>query len=76
MEPPLTKILKTRITCKKINILLLDTSTNIQLLQKLKSKKFNDLVVLAFLEGRCYIQSLVIWQKEPVSQLYMYCPIF
>jgi len=29
---------------------LSDTSTNEQLLQKLKSKKFNDSIVLAFLE--------------------------
>jgi len=44
------------------------------LLQKLKSKKCNDAVVLAFLECSCYIQNLVIWQKEAVSQ--MCCPIF
>jgi len=48
---------------------LLDTSTSKQLLQKLKSKKFNDSVVLAFLECRCYIQNLVIRQKEPISQI-------
>ena len=34
---------------------LLDTSTNEQLLQKLKSKKFNNSVVLAFMEFICYI---------------------
>jgi len=46
--------------------MLLDTSTNKQLLQKLKSKKFNDLVILAFLECSCYsyIQNLVIRQKR------------
>jgi len=42
---------------------LLDTSTNKQLLQKLKSKKFNDLVVLAFVECSRYIQNLTIRQK-------------
>jgi len=36
---------------------LLDTSTNQQLLQKLKSEKFDDSVVLAFLEFICYIQN-------------------
>jgi len=66
MEPPLTKIKKTQITCKKSNISLLDTSTNKPLLHKLKSKKFYDSVVLAFLECTCYIQNLVIQQKECV----------
>jgi len=42
---------------------LLDTSTNKQLLQKLKSKNLNDSVVLAFLKCRCYIDNLVIRQK-------------
>jgi len=35
------------------------------LLQKLKNKKYNDSVVLAFLECICYIQILVIRQKDP-----------
>jgi len=35
----------------------------------LKSKKFNDSVVLAFLECSSYIQNLVIRQKESVSQI-------
>ena len=47
---PINKILKTRITCKKWNISLLVTSTSKQLLQKLKSNKFNASVVLAFVE--------------------------
>jgi len=50
---------------------LLDTSTSKQFLQKLKSKKFNDSVVLAYLECRCYIQILVIRQNEPVSQIFV-----
>jgi len=45
---------------------LLDTSTNKQFLQKLKSNKFNDSVVLLFVDSSCYIQNLVIRQKEPV----------
>jgi len=48
---------------------LLDTSTNKQLLQKLKSKKFNDSVVLAFMEFICYIQNFAIRRKEPVSKI-------
>ena len=51
---------------RKSNISLLDTSTNKQLLQKLKSQKFNYSVVLAFLEYICYIQTLA---KKPVSQI-------
>jgi len=51
---------------------LLDTWTNKQLLQILKGKKFNDSVVLAFLECTCYIQNFIIRQKEPVS--HMCCP--
>jgi len=58
MEPSLTKIKKTRITCKKITFSLLDTSSNKQLLHKLKSKKFNDSVVLVFRKCICYIQNL------------------
>jgi len=42
---------------------------NKQLLQKLNSKKCNDSVVLAFLQCSCYIQNLVIRQKEPISQI-------
>ena len=42
---------------------LLDTSTNKQLLQKLKRKKFNDSVVLAFMEFIYCIQKLAI-RKE------------
>jgi len=53
---PINKNLKTRIV-RKSNISLLDIPTNKQLLQKLKSKKFNDSVVLAFLERICYIQN-------------------
>jgi len=48
---------------------LLDNSTNEQLLQNLKNKKFNDSLVLAFLECSCYIQNLVIRQKEPASEI-------
>jgi len=35
----------------------------------INSKKFNDLVILAFVECSCYIQYLVIRQKEPACQL-------
>ena len=66
---PLTKTWKTRITCKKSSISLSDNSTNEQWLQNLKSKRLNDLLVLAFLEFRCYIQNLVIRQKEPASEI-------
>jgi len=65
----LTKILKSELLVRRSNILLLDTSTNKQLLQLLKRKKFNDSVVLPFLECICYIQNLVIRQKELVSQI-------
>jgi len=37
--------------------------------QLLKSKKFNDALVLAFLECSCYIQNLVIRQKESASEI-------
>ena len=60
---PLTKIRKHELLVRKSNISLLDTSTNEHLLQKLKSKKFNDSVILAFVECSCYIQN------EPVSQI-------
>jgi len=50
LEPPLTKIKKRELLVRKSNIPLLDTSTIKQLLQKLKSKKFNESVVLACLE--------------------------
>ena len=43
------KLKKHELHVKKANILLLETSTNKQSLQKLKSKKFNDSVVLEFL---------------------------
>jgi len=66
---PLTKIWKTRITCMKPSISLLDNSTNEQLLQNLKSKKLNDSLVLVFLEFSCYIQNSIIRQKEPVSEI-------
>ena len=45
------------------------TPTNKQLLQKLKIKKFNDSVVLTFMECSCYIQNFVIRQKELVSEI-------
>jgi len=66
---PIKKKKKHELLVRKSNISQSDTSTNKQLLQKLKSKKFNDSVVLAFLECSCYIQNLVIRQKEPVSQI-------
>ena len=43
------KLKKHELHVKKENILLLETLTNKQLLQKLKSKKFNDSVVIEFL---------------------------
>jgi len=70
MEPPSTKIeKKVELLVRKSNISFLDTSKNKQLLQKLKSKKFNDSVVLAFLEFICYIQNLTIRLKEHVPQI-------
>jgi len=48
---------------------LLDTSTKKQALRKLKSMKFNDSAVLLVLECICYIQNMVIRQKELVSQM-------
>jgi len=52
---------KTRITgCKEIKYFSF---------RHLKSKKFNDSVVLVFLECCCSIQNLVIRQIEPVSQI-------
>jgi len=50
---PINKNLKTRITCKKIKYFFI----NKQLLQKMKIKKFNDSVLLAFLECVCDIQN-------------------
>jgi len=48
---PLTKIEKTRITCKKITYVVIRHFNKLkQLLLKLESKKFNDSVVRAFLE--------------------------
>jgi len=44
VNPHQQKCKKTRITCKKIKHFVLDISTNKQLLQKVKSKKFNDLI--------------------------------
>jgi len=38
-------------------------------LQKLKSKIFNDSVVMAVLECSRYVQNLVIRHKEPISQI-------
>jgi len=66
---PLTKLKRYELLVRKSSISLFDTSTNKQLLQNFKSKKFNDSLVLAFLKFSCYIQNLVIRQKEPVSQL-------
>jgi len=71
---PINKNLKKEVLVKKSNILLVNTSTNEQLLQKLKNKKFNDSVVLAFLECSCYIQTWVIRQKRRIS--IMSRPIF
>ena len=71
MEPPLKKFKKHELLVRKSNISLLDISTNKQLLQKLRSKKFNDSAVLAFLECSCYIQNLAIRQKEPVYLKYV-----
>jgi len=71
MQPPLTKITKTRSTCKKIKFFV-NTSTNKQIFQKLKSKKLDDSVVLAFLECICYIQNLA--NRTCISN--MFRPIF
>jgi len=48
MEPPFNKNKKMELLVKKSNISLLDASKNKRLLQMLKSKKFNDLVILEF----------------------------
>jgi len=69
MEPPLTKLEKVRITCRKIKYFVIRHFNKKQFLQKLKSKKFNDSVVLAFLEYSGYIQSLVSRQKESLFQI-------
>jgi len=69
MEPHQQKLKKHELLARKSNVSLLDTSTNKQLLQKLKSKKFNNSVVLAFMEFICYVQNLAIRQKEPVSEI-------
>jgi len=66
MEPPLTNLKKHELLARKSNYSLLDT------LQKLKIKKFNDLVVLAFLKWICYIQNLA--KRTPISN--MCRPIF
>ena len=66
---PLTKLKKQELLVRKSNMSLFDTSTNEQLLQKLKSKKFNNSVVLAFMEFICCIQNLAIRQKEVVSEI-------
>jgi len=71
MEPPLRKIKKTRITCKNMKYFTIRFSTNKQSLQKLKSRKCDDSVVLAFLGCSCYIQNLVIRQTESISQIYV-----
>jgi len=67
MEPQ--KLKKHELLVRKSNMSLLDTSTNKQLLQKLKSKEFNDSSVLAFMEYICCIQNLAIRQKESVSEI-------
>jgi len=75
MEPPLTKIKNNELLVRKSNISLLDTSTNEQLLQMLKSKKFNDSVVLAFLECSCYM--FRIWSTAKRTRISSMChPIF
>jgi len=60
---PLTKFKRHELLVRKSSISLFDTSTNKQLLQR---KKFNDSLVLAFLNFSCYIQNLIISRKEPV----------
>ena len=69
MEPYFHKFKRHKLLVTKSSTSLLDTSTNKQLLQNLQSKKFNGSLVLAFLEFSCYIQNLVIRQKEPVSEI-------
>ena len=69
MEPHQEKFERHDLLVRKSSISLLDNSTNEQVLQNLKSKKFDDSLVLAFLEFRCYIQNLVLRKKEPVSEI-------
>jgi len=69
MEPPVNKSLKNTNCLKENQIFRYKTLQQTKLLQKLKIKKFNDSVVLAFLECSYYIQNLVIRHKEPVSQI-------
>jgi len=66
MEPPLTKIKKTRITCKKIKFFVIRHFNKSTVITEVKKQEINDSVVLAFLECICYIQNL---GKEPVSQI-------
>jgi len=66
---PLTKILKTRITCKKFKYFVIrHFNKQTVIITEVKKQEINDSVVLAFLECSCYIQNLVTRQKEPVSQ--------
>jgi len=58
MEPPLTKILKTSILVEKIKYFVIIHFNKQTVITEVKSKKFNDSVVLAFLEYICYIQTL------------------
>jgi len=60
---------KLLVTCKKIKYFIIGLSTNKKLFQMLKSKKFNDPIVLTFLECSCCIQNLVIRHKETISQI-------
>ena len=63
---PINKNLKTGIICKKIKYFFWDTSTNKQLLQKLKIKK---LMTRLFLYFWNVFATFKISQKEPVSQM-------
>jgi len=67
MEPQ--KLKKHEFLVKKTKMSLLATSTNKQLLQKLKIKECNDSVVLAFMKFICYTPNLAIRQKEAVSEI-------
>jgi len=66
MEPPSTRILNTRITCKKIKYFVIRPFNKYTVVTKVKKPEINDSVVLAFLECICYSQDLA---KKPVSQI-------
>ena len=68
MEPPLTTIKENKLLVRKSNFSLLDTSINKLLLQKLKSNKFMTWLFLHFWNVSTKFR---IWQREPLSKIYV-----